>query len=171
MVPGRRKESNPVDQASDAQTGTEARAVFSQAGTATGSRDAVQAHGTERARAAAEAQVEGGTCESIALPQEVAVSVAVERHTVAMTLVTFLVILAAALMYQGAASTGVLAEFVAAGVGCLSVAAVVFFVARARLRSEIEAQCRKDGMDEATARDVARREVGQALRRLDRGRG
>lgn len=59
-----------------------------------------------------------------------AVEVAADRHAVAMWLSAFMVLLAAALMYQGAASRAHFDQLFAAGMVCIAIAAVTALVAR-----------------------------------------
>ena len=73
----------------------------------------------------------------MSLAAEVATTVAVERHAVAMTFATFLFTLAAALMYQGAASRTSEGGFIALGLVSFLGALSVAFLARRRLRARL----------------------------------
>jgi hypothetical protein len=104
------------------------------------------------------------------LPREVAVSIALERYTVAMSLTAFMVILAAALMYQGAVSADRFLEYSLAGFVSLIASGVIFVVARLRLRGRLVAYGRKRGFDDDRARANARREMDELLRSWHHGR-
>lgn len=102
------------------------------------------------------------------LPKEVGVSIALERYTVAMSLTAFLVILAAALAYQGAASGDSFVEFCVAAGASLVAAATTFVVARRRLRARLEAYGKQRGLAARAARKTAHEEMKALLRQSGR---
>lgn len=76
---------------------------------------------------------------AVRLPTDVEAVLAVEQHAVAMTFATFLVTLAAALLYQGAAAGSTSGILFVLGMGCFLIAGAVAVMARWRLRARLDA--------------------------------
>lgn len=82
----------------------------------------------------------------------------VERYTLSMLVVTFLLLLAGAAMYQSAALSphdGIDAYFLA-GMLAMAVAGITHAVVHARIKTRLLALGRERGLDEAQARRAAR---------------
>jgi hypothetical protein len=92
------------------------------------------------------------------------ISLAAERYTVATSLSTFLLMLAAALLYMGVASSGYAPALFIAGALVVGFSGLVYAAGRRHLRAALEAQGRQEGLAEAEARARARRHLARLLR-------
>jgi hypothetical protein len=89
-------------------------------------------------------------------------SIATEQYTVAMTLVTFLVILSTALLYQGAVSGSGLSGYLAASVCSMTTAGALAHRARRRFRARLRALGNRWGLTEREAITLAHRDLAGA---------
>lgn len=106
----------------------------------------------------------------LASAHETARSLVLERFTVQMTLVSFLVILATALVYQGAVGGPSESGYSIAGVVVLGVAATFAVFTRRHLRVNLISLYVQAGADHATATAQAKAELTKILFARDAGR-
>jgi hypothetical protein len=89
-------------------------------------------------------------------------SIATREHSVAMTLVTFLVLLAAALMQQGALSGDAMSSFFFAGVGAIGGALALAVAANRRFRQRVRTLSAGWGLREDEALALVRTDLERA---------
>ncbi len=106
----------------------------------------------------------------LASAHETAHSLVLERFTVQMTLVSFLVILATALVYQGAVGGPSESGYSIAGVVVLGVAVLFAVFTRRHLRANLTALYIQQGADRAAAKAQANAELAKVTFASDSGR-
>ncbi len=95
-------------------------------------------------------------------PGDDAIQHAYDQHTIACQVTTFLWVLAAALMYQGAAAGGT--WYRVSGIVCIVACLTFGFLAQRRLKSMLLVQYLRKGLDYRQASRCAAQDVRRAMR-------